>query len=422
MNGTTVLVSPLNWGFGHAGRMIPVALELKRRGCEVIFAADSSILEMAGRDLPGIRLVEIPGLRIRYSRRLPQYICIFLQLPRIIASAFAEHWVLQRLVREMNPSLIISDNRLGFYHRKVYSVYVTHQLRIPFPWLLRFMEPLAAWLHRLIINRFDLCLVPDFPGDENLSGRLSHGLRLPRNMMYTGPLSRFASADESKVSASATRTGHAGSGSSVATGAVDSPLHIDQEKAACISGNPYVCLILSGPEPQRTLLLEKVAGALCGVEQVILSTGPVPHPFREKHPSATFITAPAKETMHRIIITSSLVITRAGYTSVMELFSLGRGAVIIPTPGQTEQEYIGMHLNGKYGFVTLDQDRLELLPGIVAGAAGFETAATVSDISPGEKALVTERSFSTAGSGLESSFAEALFEKGIDCLLEKKKK
>jgi hypothetical protein len=444
MNGMTVLVSPLNWGFGHAGRMIPVALELKKRGCEVIFAADASMLEMAGRELPGIRLVEIPGLRIRYSRSLPQYICIFLQLPHIIASAFAEHRVLRRLAREMNPSLIISDNRFGFYHRKIYSVYVTHQLRIPFPRLLRLMEPLAACMHRLIINRFDLCLVPDFPGDENLSGRLSHGVRLPRNIMYTGPLSRFGSDDGVAATASASPEGRVISSADATTvsgvSVSDTPskntgslLYPDRDEAAGPSVNPYVSLILSGPEPQRTLLLEKVAEALYGVEPVILSTGPAPHPFMEKHPSATFITAPDKETMHRIIAASSLVLTRAGYTSVMELFSMGRGAVIIPTPGQTEQEYIGMHLNGKYGFITLKQDKLELLPELVAGASGFATAATGSGLSSGERVSGTYSSFVTAGSrpdsrcletgsDAKSSFAKALFEKAIDCLLEKEKK
>ena len=365
MNGMTVLVSPLNWGFGHAGRMIPVALELKRRGCEVIFAGDACLLEMASRELPGIRLVEITGLRIRYSRYLPQYICIFLQLPRIIASALAEHRALRRLVREMNPSLIISDHRFGFYHRKVCSVYVTHQLRIPFPRTLRFMEPLAGWLHRLIINRYDLCLVPDFPGEENLSGRLSHGVRLPRKMMYTGPLSRFDS-------------------------------HYECEDTEGVTGNPYVCLILSGPEPQRTMLLDKTVDLLRGIKLVILSTGPAPHTFCETHPEVIFVTAPARETMHRIIASSSLVVARAGYTSVMELFMMGRGAVIIPTPGQTEQEYIGIHLNGKYGFQTLKQDNLELLPDLAHQAA--------------------------AGSGADISFAKALFEKAIDCLLEQKKK
>lgn len=375
MSGMRVLVSPLSWGFGHAGRMIPVAMELKRRGCEVIFAADAPLLELAGRELPGIRLTEIPGLRIRYSRHLPQYICIFLQLPHIIASAFQDHRTLRRLVREMNPSLIISDNRFGFFHREVYSVYVTHQLRIPFPPPLRFMEPPAAWLHRLIINRFDLCLVPDYPGETNLTGRLSHGLKLPRHVLYTGPLSRFASP-------------------SVEGETLPQPDHCE---AAVDAGKRRVCLILSGPEPQRSLLPEKAAGPLRGADTVILSAGPVPHTIREWYPEATVITAPSAETMRRIIASSTVVIARAGYSSVMELFLMGRAAVIIPTPGQTEQEYIGMHLNGRYGFITLRQNKLAMLGEIMAGSAAV-----------------------TAGEPGMKDFADALFEKATDLLLQQK--
>jgi len=453
MNGMTVLVSPLSWGFGHAGRMIPVALELKRRGCVVIFAADSSLLEIAGRELPGIRLLEIPGLRIRYSRRLPQYICIVLQLPRIIASGFREHRILKRLVRELNPSLIISDNRFGFYNRKVYSVYVTHQLRIPFPRFLRFLETPAAWLHRLIINRYDLCLVPDYPGGVNLSGRLSHGIRLPRNIICMGPVSRFAGDNDCEVSASGAASGSEISvsaglsgtsnppkhpdmeGSAGLSGTCYLPSHPDKEESAGLSGNPYTCLILSGPEPQRTLLLEKTADALRETEIVILSTGPAPHGFAERYPSATFITAPANETMRSIIAASSLVIARAGYTSVMELFMMGRGAVIIPTPGQTEQEYLGKHLDGKYGFITLQQDKLEQLKEIVEGtkagtaeftghssgvtglAAGTRVPAHSADAGSDLSISATEH-----GRDAESRFAKALFEKALDFLLEQNQK
>ena len=179
MNGMKVLISPLSWGFGHAGRMIPLAMELERRGCEVVFAADAPLTEMIVRELPGIKTVEIPGLRIRYSRYLPQYVSIFLQLPVIVASAVREHATLRRLAKELDPMVIISDNRFGFCHKKIFSVYVTHQVRIAFPAFLAFLEPLAAWMHRMIISRYDLCLVPDYRGSENLSGRLSHGGRLP---------------------------------------------------------------------------------------------------------------------------------------------------------------------------------------------------------------------------------------------------
>jgi hypothetical protein len=328
MSPPTILISPLNWGFGHAGRMIPLAAELQSRGCTVVFAADRQLLPMIGKELPGTRLVELNSPRIRYSRLLPQYISILLQLPVIIWSAVREHNSLRLLARQIRPMVIISDNRFGFFHRDIFSVYITHQLRIPFPSGLGFMEPLAAWLHRMIIKRYDLCMVPDYPGPVNLSGRLSHDIKHACDVHYMGPLSRFS---------------------------------IDRQTDQGMSpGASGCCLILSGPEPQRSLLLRKVRQALTGRRLLVLSAGPV----RENDDmdiNVTYVIRPDRVTMRNMIRGSAMIIARSGYTSVMELLSLGRGAVLVPTPGQTEQEYIGSHLNGRYGFITVRQDDISTI-------------------------------------------------------------
>jgi hypothetical protein len=347
MDGRRILISPLNWGLGHAGRMIPLALELRQRGHEVIFGVDRSIIPVIEKDLPDITIIALPGVRIRYSSFLPQYISIFLQLPRIVAAAFREFSALKSLAFELKPDIIISDNRFGFFHKDIFSVYVTHQLRIPFPKGMRFLEPAAAWLNRKIIGNFDLCLVPDYAGNENLSGRLSHQLRLPENVFYLGPLSRFcvASAGESDM-------GQPNLG--------ESKINLP---------HPYWCLILSGPEPQRSLLFEKVTEALPGFRLVILCGSPAPR-CRKNPENITFITDPDTATMEKIITGSSLVISRAGYSSIMELVSLGKGGVIIPTPGQTEQEYLGQYHNGRHGFTTLKQKDLAHLREISPEAQG----------------------------------------------------
>ena len=346
MDGRRILISPLNWGLGHAGRMIPFALELRKRGHEIIFGVDGSIIPAIENDLPGIEIIEIPGVRIRYSAALPQYISILLQVPHIVAASFREHSALKHLARELKPDIIISDNRFGFFHKDIFSVFMTHQLRILFPELAKFAEPAAAWLNRKIIRNFDLCLVPDYPGNENLSGRLSHQLKLPDNIFYMGPLSRF-------------------SGQSAGEAKTNLP-------------HPYYCLILSGPEPQRSILFEKVTKALPGFRLVILCGSPAPrHRKNSDHTTGTadpdnltgpadpgnitVITDPDTATMKKVISGSSLVIARAGYSSIMELVSLGKGGVIIPTPGQTEQEYLGQYHNGQHGFITLKQNQLEHL-------------------------------------------------------------
>jgi len=354
MKGRKILISPLNWGFGHAGRMLALAHSLKAKGHEVIFGADRTLMPLIENELPGTGVITIPGVRIRYSRFLPQYLCIFLQLPRIIASSFREHRILRRIAPSLEPDIIISDSRFGLFHRNIVSVYITHQVRIAFPLYLRFLEPLGAWLHHMIIRNFDLCLIPDYPGPENLSGRLSHQLSLPRNARYMGPLSRFRVIPGN---------------SSYLSSELPSEL-----PSVLSSGRPYCCLILSGPEPQRSLLMEKVAAAVEAMPLVVMTTTPLAPgrtfapgvPVISGHDSVamlsliadtkmTVFTNPDAGTMMTLIAGSAVVITRSGYTSVMELASMGKGAVLVPTPGQSEQEYLGRYLNGHYGFVTVRQ-------------------------------------------------------------------
>ncbi len=377
MGGPTILISPLRWGFGHAGRMIPLALELKRCGCEVIFGADPHLLPLIEKELPDIRLIEIRSAPIRYSRLLPQYISVFLQLPLIIFSAIRENVALKRLAQQIRPSVIISDNRFGFFHRDIFSVYVTHQLRIPFPSSLRFMEPFAAWLHGMIIKRYDLCLIPDYPGPVNLSGRLSHDMKLAGNIHYMGPLSRFRSEEpdtkhnaESEGSEEPDTQSNVKSEESEGTGReIIAQKEVNEghgrqtisQREVCEDITPQqsrYCLIMSGPEPQRSILMKKVKDALRGKQLFILTTDPVKE-SDDDDDGVTYVIRPDNGTMREMITGSAMVIARAGYTSVMELTSLGKGAILIPTPGQPEQEYLGEHLNGRYGFVTLSQKEID---------------------------------------------------------------
>lgn len=327
MDSLKILISPMNWGFGHAGRMIPLALELKKRRNEIIFAADKSLLPMLEKELPGIALTAVSDMDMRYSRHLPQYWSIFVRIPMIIISAFREHSELKKLVRDLRPDIVISDNRLGFWHKEVFCVYITHQLRLRLPRFFAFLEPAGARLHRMIINHYDLCLVPDLPGSENLSGWLSHGLRLPDNTIYMGPLSRFSK--------------------SISSAGEEPEIKI-----------PYYCIILSGPEPQRSLLFEKIASSLRGSQMVVMSGSSVRY-TPDAGSGITLIINPDTETMRRVISGSDIVITRSGYTSVMELVSLGKRAVLIPTPGQTEQEYLGIWLDGRYGFASIRQNHIK---------------------------------------------------------------
>ena len=319
-----ILISPLNWGYGHAGRMIPVAKHLQSLGHEVIFGIDRSLYPLIMNELPGVEITLLPGIRMRYSRIIPQYIMILLQTPALIFCSLREHSLLKKIIAEKKPDIVISDNRFGLFSRKAFCVYVTHMIRIPYPRLFRMFEYTGILLHRIIISRFDMCLIPDRQGDINLAGRLSHAGRPGPSYVYTGWLSRFT-----------------------------------QYGTSSFEPELYICLFLSGPEPQRSLLLRKVkkAASASGKKLVVLSGTEVKD--ENDDPSVSYIINSPTPVMREVLLKAGTIICRSGYTSLMELASLSKGAIIVPTPGQTEQEYLGLYNNGRWGFTLVKQNEIE---------------------------------------------------------------
>ncbi|HNX66306.1 MAG TPA: glycosyltransferase [Bacteroidales bacterium] len=319
-----IIISPLNWGFGHAGRMIPVAQRLQQMGHEVIFGADTELIPMIRQELPGIELIEIPGIKMHYSRFMPQYIAVLLQVPAVILASVSEHIQLKRIVRHKHPDIVISDNRFGFFNRNVFCVYVTHMIRIPFPRPFRFLEFIGVFLHRKIINKYDACLVPDLMGPENLAGILSHVKKMPAKAIYAGLLSRFTALNT-----------------------------MPSER------DSYICLILSGPEPQRTIMLKKVAAAAEKNKKKLIVLSATKIDTSQYKDFITFVTGQMPSVLKSCIEKAEIVISRSGYTSLMELVSLSKRAIIIPTPGQTEQEYLGEFNNGRRGFTCVRQNEID---------------------------------------------------------------
>lgn len=201
---------------------------------------------------------------------------------------------------------------------------------IPFPKALRLFEKTGILLHRQIIKKYTFCFVPDLPGELNISGRLSHGLKLPENTRYIGILSRFT-------------------GDTVAV----------QRNSGKYLHNT---VILSGPEPQRSILKKKVISVFkeSKLPAVILEGRPGKPADVYKNGNLTFYShLPASE-MKEMITRSRSIITRSGYSTIMELISLNRSALLIPTPGQTEQEYLAEYLAEKGWFKTVSQKNLKI--------------------------------------------------------------
>ena len=325
--GINILICPLEWGLGHAARMIPIARKLLELNNNVFIGAGEKHLALFRVEMPDLRLISFPGFSPGYSRYLPQYIFLLLKTPLLLYHIIAEHYRLKKIVRDYKIGIVISDNRFGLWDRNITSVYVTHMLRIPLPKHLRLLESIGMTLHRYVIKNYSLCFIPDLPGDLNISGRLSHGIKMPGNARYIGLLSRFTSGNTKQIN----------------------PFDY-----------PHNTVILSGPEPQRSILKQKLTKALSQKEPptVMLEGKPGKDESSEKKGNIIFYNHLPSGKMKALIESGNYIISRSGYTTIMDLVSLGRTALLIPTPGQTEQEYLAEYLVEKGWFETINQDAI----------------------------------------------------------------
>lgn len=324
-----ILVCPLEWGLGHAGRMIAVAAKLRDMNNKIFIGAGKEHLLLFKNEIPDLSLIEFPGFKPAYSRFLPQYMVLFLKTPLLIYHSIREHYKLKIIIQHYNIDIVISDNRFGLWNRNVKTAYFTHMLRIPFPKGFKRLEAAGIFLHRIIIKKYSLCFIPDLPGKTNLTGRMTHDLRLPENAIYTGILSRFTLAP-----ALQTRNNY---------------------------NFPHNTVILSGPEPQRTLLKKKLTNILTDkqVPSIFLEGRPDKEiKFKREGNIISYNHLPASE-MKEMIIYSESIICRSGYSTIMELISLKCTALLVPTPGQTEQEYLASYLSQKGWFRATGQKALK---------------------------------------------------------------
>mgnify|MGYP003331702528 CR=1 FL=1 len=188
-----ILVAPLDWGLGHAARCIPLIRHWLKEGHHVSVAAEGRTKALLQKHFPDIEFITLEGYGINYGRRLPLSVALSLQLPKFFRSVRMEHDWLETLLKQRRFDLVVSDNRYGLWSKQTRCVIITHQLFVKAPSLFSWMEPFVhRQLHRMIA-RFDECWVPDFAGEKNLSGILSHQKKTNNKTFYIGSLTRFES-------------------------------------------------------------------------------------------------------------------------------------------------------------------------------------------------------------------------------------
>ncbi|PCI11427.1 MAG: glycosyltransferase [Flavobacteriaceae bacterium] len=335
-----ILVAPLNWGLGHATRCIPIINQLQEQGFNPIIASDGKALEILQKEFPNLKSIVLPSYNIQYPKKGKwlKWKLLFLT-PQIIKATKSEYKIVQKLVKSENLSGIISDNRFGVRSDKVPSVFITHQLNV----LSGATTFFTSKLHQNIINKFDECWIPD---DEklNYSGKLSQSNSI-KKQKHIGVLSRFKK--------------------------IDLPIIYD------------LLVLLSGVEPSRNQLEEKLLSELKTYKgSVLFVRGKVKNQQKKvvKNNITTYNFLLTDE-LQTAINQSKLVLARSGYSTIMDLATLGKKSFFIPTTGQNEQEYLATYLqNLKIApFATQENFKVEMLEE-VENYLGFKNSQNTTQI------------------------------------------
>lgn len=301
----TILITPLNWGLGHATRCIPIIKALQENNYIPIIASDGIALALLQKEFPYIQTLELPSYHIEYAKNGKNFKWKLIKsLPKMITAILDEKKIVNSWIKKYDIDGIISDNRLGVFSKKVPSVFITHQLNVMTGNTTKF----TSKCHQYFIKKYNECWIPDTDGDPNLTGNLGHLKESKLNLKYIGPLSRMRKKD--------------------------TPKQYD------------LMIILSGPEPQRTLLEEKLQEEITQYKGEIVFVKGVVEKTQTKQQikNVTYYNFMNTKQLEQTFNESDLVLCRSGYTTVMDLAKLGKKAFFIPTPGQYEQEYLAIKL------------------------------------------------------------------------------
>ncbi len=261
------------------------------------------------KEFPVLKTYILPSYNIKYPKKGKNLkYKLFLSVPSIISAVKKERRLVTQIIENENIIGVISDNRFGVLSKKVPSVYITHQLNV----LSGKTSFITSKIHQIIIEQFNECWVPDVEQEPNFSGNLGHFNEPNLNLKYLGILSRFQYQK----------------------------LEIKYD----------LLVLLSGPEPQRTLLENKLLIELKNYKGTILFVRGVLNikpKFIETN-NFKVVDYLLSSELEKAINQSKIVLARSGYSTIMDLAALGKKAFFIPTPGQFEQEYLAEILNKKF--------------------------------------------------------------------------
>ncbi len=320
-----VFYAVLNMGLGHATRSLPIIREFLRRGWEVVLGSNGRALEFLKREFPGIPFVVTPDYGIKYSKSRWLLPLLLWQIPMVLRGIRQENQFCAFVVKNYQPDLIISDHCYGMYHSQVPSYFISHQIYFAMPRGLDAFSFLPSRFNLFFHQKYKKVIIPDYQSERGglLSGKLSRLPNRPGLYAYVGLLSSVSQND--------------------------TDVDID------------FLISISGPEPQRTLLemqLRQQITSLPGKKVMVLGKSETVESSRDQE--VTIFSHVARREMALLFNRARFIISRPGYSTLMELAELGKPALLIPTPGQTEQQYLASRVLQKGWYYSVQQNAINI--------------------------------------------------------------
>ncbi len=314
-----ILLAPLDWGLGHTARCVPLIKKLQSQNNHFVIACTPQQKQFLQQELNDMEYVDLFGYNISYSSVLPLWIKILIQLPKLCLVTRKENKWLAHYLQGNKMDVVISDNRFGFYNKTVKSIFITHQLNIQ----ALIFKGVINRINSSFIKKYNVCWAPDYAEKEKrLSGTLSDYNKQLINIEFINPLSRF-------------------------------------EKKESQQKKYDVLILLSGPEPQRTLLEGKLIDVFVNTNyKIVLVRGTNTPIKKEISSNFSVINLAATKQLQELFNSSTKLICRSGYSTLMDLHALGLKALLIPTPGQTEQEYLASYWQEEFVYTSLEQKQI----------------------------------------------------------------
>ncbi len=321
-----VLISALDWGLGHATRTSEIIDRLLSLNYKVTLIGSGRGYYYFKQRYPDMKIYKVFNLTLRYSRSSKTFhLKITWVFLKMFINILLDRLFLPKILKETKPDLIISDSRFGIRSKKVYSIIISHLINFHLPKSVQFLDTTIFWNVCRLINKYNEHWIPDYALEPNLSGKLSHFRLCHPNTYYIGLLSRFK--------------------------------HYN-----CQPNYEYdIFCIVSGIEPQRTIFVQKIINTFKNTDwKVIIASGAPEKNFEQNYNNITLVSYMDGEKFCQYTKGAKYIIVRAGYSTLMDLVALGRTALIVPTPRQTEQEYIAWHLNSQKIFQKISQKQFSL--------------------------------------------------------------